>query len=632
MAMGPALSGPAGALVLLELAAWSSRRRTSPRRVNEVRGSLSWPSPCVHKSMMKSDQHRKLGRGVFVTLVCLLGVYLLGRYFADPRERTGPGAPLGTSSSPDGSGPGVSPVAHADLSSGERMPVASGGPFEPDADRLVDVLVEDDWEVPLPDVDILLVGGLIRARTGSDGRAALPIGNASERYETWEFRSPGFVTRRVEIDTSSDERVVRLRKGVSIRGRVVGTHGGELNRSVHVFLWLSADGLPRLEVIQQLLTDDSLSRVGEVRHVETGLDGTFAFEGLLPGARHSLFAGCLGLLTTGFYSLMDPTLDEEIVLVANGAFGSLIRFEGSGGQPLELPESTRRSRFFYMGTDSDAGTPSHLSDLGAFVAGVPLDLLDHPEKGYLCLFSGPNDAGSVRDCWLTGSFPGYQEVDLRFEATRVEAGITEVVVRLVEITNNFGRLRLVPGDVPPAVLALNKFFKKVIVQMDDTSSSRSDSFAIDFDLKQGGQIEQVAEGSYRTRVLTKDKLWSDPAASVDPVVIEIRPGEETTVPVDMSRCGAVVFRLRDSRGSDYEAYFTIACTRGWPTLLPDGRMELRGGSAISLEEPPYVVPALSPGPYTFRGFQPRWGEPAERGYLTVDVEAAQVLEVEVKVE
>ncbi len=510
-----------------------------------------------------------------------------------------------------------SPVLPAE---GEGTPEPPGSIDRSEYSR-VEVQVVDEAGRAITGATISSMGEFPDTLSDPRGRAMLRRPRTALSHTKLVISKEGFVPVRRTVDWLSPTVLVRLGSRAQIHGRVADRFGQPIQREFLVILWEALSEAPSPHDIE----DAYLDRGGLV-HVFAGSDGRFEIDDASSIGRYFLAAGSAGYLTPNGTPVFGDRMKDEIVLEAEKVFGALLRFQAADGDPLVLSETTMRSRFDTWGGEIPEIRPISLGGTGATLARVPTSLLDSPGAKVLCLYSCPTASGnSIGPCWYRGTFPGYDAVDLTFEATSLEFGLTELVCSLSQRKEGRGNIVLLPHGATDDLRRCCSTWRNALISLQEKTTSMMDTLAVDIDLARESIVPEIPAGRYFCRIESVDRLLTLPPQESEPFDIEVKDGESVTVELPLEGVGAISIQLLDEDGLLHDGYLRLTAAPGLPVPQPDGRRFLLGAYPFEFAAPPYRIPLMRAGTYTLRGESPAWDlTEGSGGFLTVDVGPGEV--------
>jgi len=444
---------------------------------------------------------------------------------------------------------------------------------------------------------------------------------ADKIWSELKVEKEGFASRTVLVDWRDQDMLIRLSEPGSIRGSVRYESGEPLNSKVDVVAWPASRGRCTQEGLRSVLRGEEK---GSIPHVETDSTGAFEFVGCSPNEVYSVVAGRAGYVSRKYHRAVVG--DEPLDLRLTRAYVLRVRLLSSSGEPIALDDPLIMRTEVSWWTDSEFAESMDISEIFMVLAGMP-EGYDDDGHAMVKAFHSSQDVPEI-DCALDVECPGFVPARLNGVARPLDLGGASYDLALLQSASGFGSVSLNASGCAEDLLRRAERANVVLTLTDGKGHKEIIRGAMN--LSGLSVLSGIPTGEYGWSLEAESKLWRAPSTSDSR--IDIESDRTTPLEIDLSRAAALTIRPMLAGGEYFSGSLSLMVAPGSPAIEPDGKRKARGGWNLSLNRAPYILPLLDPGDYTLRGSTPRFGAPAEGGWLTVRVSPGKCLDVEVLAE
>jgi hypothetical protein len=310
-------------------------------------------------------------------------------------------------------------------------------------------------------------------------------------------------------------------------------------------------------------------------------------------------------------------IGQQVQIDLVRVYGATVTFAEDPGSPVISTALQEGDILAWLSSESKHAIPILRDDVGFTLAGGDVEL---PAKGLftrLYLLASLQDVPTLGPNMLRARLPGYQETEVRFDATPIEFGLSNSIVHLKRTTDGFGSLNLQakasPGRLGEALASRPIECALVLT----SSDGREDWFPCRLSVDGAEELDGVPFGSYSAAIQLKNgtKLQAE-SVTVD--------GEHVPLLVDLTVHGGAELMLEYADGSPAGGGFRFAITDDVPQPSDRGLYEARNASAMTADRFPYLVAPLATGTYTLIPMNHRVASGDANGHVSFAIRPGEI--------
>lgn len=359
------------------------------------------------------------------------------------------------------------------------------------------------------------------------------------------------------------------------------------------------------DVVARVLRGDP-----SIPSARSGVDGSFALEGLEPGAAYLLCAAGAGYVAKSTALEVRAGSSGAVVPVSR-LYGVAVELRHADGTPLRTDADLAPPPPRTFGRADPFLDPSLLDLVGT-------DLAPHREgRGRkLLLFTAQADPPVLSDVRLRFHPAGYAPIETQLDVPPILPSIALKTLVAEPTAAGWGEVlvRFVDGSDPTLDAPIVRAFQLELASPDGSIQR--------FDIPRGPgekRLHGIPFGAYAACVRNAIRQAVHPGPGAPATSIEVGP---TAVAIDVSLAGlaAVEVLLDGPDGQPYAGPATLRLAPGHRTQ-DAGQARAFGGEML-FDRGPYVLGALLPGPYTLYLDDPQGTVAgAETSFAQLDLEA-----------
>lgn len=462
---------------------------------------------------------------------------------------------------------------------------------------------------PVAGVGVVWVGAESEARLGSTGDDGTWSGvQLVAPGDSIEGRKQGFLVARCSLQIESEhqsghereheksaslECVLVLLPIPTLRGRVERNDGQVPEEGTWVLAFERGTSAPEPLDVHAARMDSEAAAPGAARFVlaRTDAEGGFQIDEA-PWKEVTLLAGGFGWMS-GVPRAHYELPNDGVRLVVRRAFGALLELVDQDGSEVVVSNAYEKGVAGVRWAIPVGGGVSAGERLEASLAGLDPVLASERGNRLLFLHLWDGDASLLGPITYFGWFPGYEQLEARFDARALDIGVLNHRYVLERSADGFCELELRFVGTPAALetLGVGELLHGVLELRDSTGRAHEfPLFPRDFGPL---LLSAIPTGEQLLRFRHGGGNHCFPPASEEPLQRTLLPGRNR-LDIDLGGMGALEIVPSPERSEQFARGMRITLAREVRTGA-GGRAQWSGGFDRRRSGPPFVFAGLAPG-------------------------------------